>query len=606
MKKSMNTVGHNIAMILRGHLPIEKTVKLIGMVTSVTFNNEEIIKELMKNDIYYLKDQFSIIQKKLDLNDNYDVFNKTMDKLLLMDVYREIEQIPSEEYIQLIDVYNEINTNDDFSTPRELGDLMTNIVGVSLKDKIYDPTFGKGMLFSSILQKNKDQMIAGYELNSETSDMAKIRMYLMGAQNITIVNDNALIATNKKIDETKYDLVISHPPFGIRGTNEVWHQIEGDRTGRYSYGIPSKTNADWAFIMDGISKLNETGKVVMLVSNSTLFKSGQSMRIRENFLMADLLEAVIALPAGLLSPITSIPTSLIIFNKNKKQMVNKVLMINASRFETIKNGNANALTEESYNKIISLYQEFKEESEISKLIPVQEIRQKEATLLPETYVASNIYKLSDGRQIEINQSKLSDILKVKLSDVAQIYRGYNVTAKEETDEGTYQLIKISDLIEGSVNLENLSRINAKENTKVENYQIEKGDILLSVRGLSEKLAYVTEDAPNTLITQNIVGIRANNQVNSKWLMKYLNSPLGLAQLASIKVGAAIAQIPLKALKELEIPLVDIQEQNDMINNYDKESEQLKQEYQEIMKKLKEVDQQLYKNMKINDLFELKN
>ena len=47
MKKSMNTVGHNIAMILRGHIPIEKTVKLIGMVTSVTFNNEEIIKELI-------------------------------------------------------------------------------------------------------------------------------------------------------------------------------------------------------------------------------------------------------------------------------------------------------------------------------------------------------------------------------------------------------------------------------------------------------------------------------------------------------------------------------------------------------------------------------
>ena len=92
--------------------------------------------------------------------------------------------------------------------------------------------------------------------------------------------------------------------------------------------------------------LNSGGKAVFAVSNSALFMGNQVTKIRENFLAADLIEAVIALPAGVFAPHTQIPTAILVVNKNKTRLINKFRMINATDVPVIKNRTITSLPED--------------------------------------------------------------------------------------------------------------------------------------------------------------------------------------------------------------------------------------------------------------------
>ena len=214
-----------------------------------------------------------------------------------------------------------------------------------------------------------------------------------------------------------------------------------------------------------------------------------------------------------------------------------------------------------------------------------------------------VYKIDDDMVIEIDAAKWTEAGTVKLADIAEIYRGFNAISSDEAADGKYAFIKISDLNNQGVEFSKLAKGNVKENTKVENYQIQKGDILLSARGTTDKLARITDDRPHTLVTQNLVGIRPKKgKVDSRWLLEYLSSPLGLAELASIRVGTTIAQLPMKGLATVKVPKLPLEEQKEMMDAYQDERSVLDEQLSEIMKKIKHSKEQLYQEMGITDVY----
>ena len=60
----------------------------------------------------------------------------------------------------------------------------------------------------------------------------------------------------------------------------------------------------------------------------------------------------------------------------------------------------------------------------------------------------------------------------------------------------------------------------------------------------------------------------------------------------------------KDLKELPIVMVDKNEQNTIINSYEQEQIALKEEMKALQAKIDNLKLELYKNMKINDIFEV--
>ena len=593
---------YRLASELRGKMSMDDLSKLVVVCIFISHDNRRTLSELMQLHKSELYTRLSEKEQETGLELNALGFSgvlSSLDTKTVLEVYKFLLSIePQNDSDLVMDI---VVSSSDFSvTPKSVNKLMVALADLKEESRILDPAFGIGSTYQEVLKRNPGQKIVGQELNPTIYSFALVYLYCQGATNTEVFQGDSISAP--RFTNQKFDRVITNAPFGIRATNETWHMVQNDPYNRFRYGLPPKTSLDWAFIMNGLEALEGEGKAVFSVSNSALFMSGQVTKIRENFLAADLIEAVIALPSGLFGPYTQIPTAILVINKNKQRLINKIRMINATSVPVVKTRTSVSLAEESLRKIIEAYEGNDDVEGFVKSVDADEVRKQDSILLPEQYVKDTVYKIDD-MVIEIDAAKWTEAGTVKLADIAEIYRGFNAISSDEAADGKYAFIKISDLNNQGVEFSKLAKGNVKENTKVENYQIQKGDILLSARGTTDKLARIKEDRPHTLVTQNLVGIRPKKgKVDSRWLLEYLSSPLGLAELASIRVGTTIAQLPMKGLATVKVPKLPLEEQKEMMDAYQDERSVLDEQLSEIMKKIKHSKEQLYQEMGITDVY----
>ena len=591
---------------LKGKMRFDDLVKIVVVCIFISHENRRVLSELMQLPKEELHNRFFNKQQEIGVELNALDFYRELPSLnadIFFEIYKFLLSIdPQNDADLVIDMMSTEGSLSVFSvTPKTVNQLMIALADINEESSILDPTFGIGSTYEEILKNNPGQRIVGQELNATIYNFAIVYLYCLNATNTEVFQGNSL--SDPLFTNQKFDRVITNAPFGLRADHQTWDTLQNDPYHRFRYGLPPKTSLDWAFIMNGLEGLNSDGKAVFVVSNSALFMGNQVTKIRENFLAADLIEAVIALPAGVFAPHTQIPTALLIINKNKTRLINKVRMINATSVPIIKNRTIVSLPEDSIKRIIEAYEGNDDVEGFVKSVNSDEIRKQDSILLPEQYVKDTVYKIEGGTFIEIDTEKWSGTETVELADIAEIYRGFNAISSDEANDGKYEFIKISDLNNQEVDFSKLAKGNVKENSKVEKYQIQEGDILLSVRGTTDKLARITEDRPNTLITQNLVGIRPKRgEVDSRWLLEYLSSPLGLAELASIRVGTTIAQLPMKGLAVLKVPRLPLEEQKKMMDVYQDERNVLDKQLSEIMKKIQHSKEQLYQEMGITDVY----
>jgi type I restriction enzyme M protein len=168
-----------------------------------------------------------------------------------------------------------------------------------------------------------------------------------------------------------FDRILANPPFSLDYSQE---KIKEKHLGRFNYGYaPEKKKADLMFVQHMIASLNATGKMACIVPNGVLFRGGKEKLIREKIVIADLFEAIIALPQGLFYG-TSIPACILVINKSKPDALrNKVLFINADA-EYGEGKAQNHLRPEDIEKIDTVYTERIEEPKYSKIVDVATIR----------------------------------------------------------------------------------------------------------------------------------------------------------------------------------------------------------------------------------------
>jgi len=591
---------------LRGKMSFDDLVKIVIVCIFISHDNRRVLSELMqlpKEELHYRfvkkQQEIGIELKALDFSGELSSLNAD----IVFEIYKFLLSVdPQNDADLIIDMVSTDGSFSEFSvTPKAVNQLMVALADINEESTILDPTFGIGSTYEEILKNNPGQRIVGQELNRTTYNFAIIYLYCLNATNTEVFQGDSL--SEPLYLDQKFDRVITNAPFGLRADHRTWDILQNDSHNRFRFGLPPKTSLDWAFIMNGLEGLNSDGKAVFAVSNSALFMGNQVTKIRENFLAADLIEAVIALPAGVFAPYTQMPTALLVVNKNKKRLINKVRMINATSVPVTKSRTLMSLPEDSIKKIIAAYEGNNDVEGFVKTVKAEDIRKQDSILLPEQYVKDTFIKIEGGTIIEIDAEKWSGTETVELADIAEIYRGFNAVSSDEADGGKYEFIKISDLTNQEVDFSKLTKGNVKENSKVEKYQIQEGDILLSVRGTTDKLARITEDRPYTLVTQNLVGIRPKkNKVDSRWLLEYLTSPLGLAELASIRVGTTIAQLPMKGLATVKVPKLPLEEQKEMMDAYQDERSVLDEQLSEIMKKIQHSKEQLYQEMGITDVY----
>ena len=142
--------------------------------------------------------------------------------------------------------------------------------------------------------------------------------------------------SDDKFGGYKFDYVISNPPFGIpwnREAKEVEAEYKKGNAGRFAPGLPAKGDGQMLFLLNGVAKLKDEGRMAIIQNGSSLFtgdaESGQS-EIRRYLIENDWLDAIVQLPTNAFYN-TPITTYIWLVTKNKPaHRCGRVQLIDAS------------------------------------------------------------------------------------------------------------------------------------------------------------------------------------------------------------------------------------------------------------------------------------
>jgi type I restriction enzyme M protein len=299
----------------------------------------------------------------------------------------------------------------EFYTPQEISMVLAQIVADGKKrlKTVYDPTCGSGSLLLRVA-KYVDEVgrFYGQEMNNTTYNLARMNMILhdVNYDRFDIKQEDTL--EHPQHLQFKFEAIVANPPFSANWSADPVH-LQDDRFSGYGKLAP-KSYADYAFIQHMIYQLDENGTMAVVMPHGVLFRGGAEGLIREYLIREkNYLDTVIGLPANLFFG-TSIPASILVFKKCRKNP-DDVLFIDASKhFE--KNKNQNHLRPIDINKIIDAYTERKNEDKYSYVARLSEIAENDYNLNIPRYVDM----FEEEEQIDID-TVVAEIKKIDIDSV---------------------------------------------------------------------------------------------------------------------------------------------------------------------------------------------
>ncbi len=223
-------------------------------------------------------------------------------------------------------------------------DLLTDRMSMSEPGRIYtayDMAMGTSQMLTcmeerlSALDKAANLICYGQEINPFTFGIAKADMLIRGGDPENMQFGDTL--SDDKFSDMTFDFVISNPPFGIDWKREAV-KVEAENklgnSGRFAPGLPPKSDGQMLFLMNGIAKLKEKGRMAIIQNGSSLFTgdagSGPS-EIRRYIIENDWLDAIVQLPNDSFYN-TGIATYVWLVTKDKPvSHLGSVLLVDASK-----------------------------------------------------------------------------------------------------------------------------------------------------------------------------------------------------------------------------------------------------------------------------------
>ena len=218
-------------------------------------------------------------------------------------------------------------------------DIVKDVDGIHCT--VYDMTMGTSQMLTCMEERLKQLdskatvQTFGQEINPFTMGIAVADTMIHGGDPDNMQFGDTL--SDDKFTGYQFDFVISNPPFGIdwkREATVVEAEHKKGEAGRFAPGLPSKSDGQMLFLMNGVKKLKDTGRMAIIQNGSSLFtgdaESGQS-EIRRYLIENDWLDAIVQLPNDSFYN-TGIVTYIWIISKDKPEdRKGKVQLIDASK-----------------------------------------------------------------------------------------------------------------------------------------------------------------------------------------------------------------------------------------------------------------------------------
>jgi len=289
----------------------------------------------------------------------------------------------------------------EFYTPRPVVRMMVRLIKPEQQHSIYDPCLGSGgmlVLAKEYIDEHGGDGtradLCGQEANGTVWSIAKMNMLLHGISTADLRNDDTLAEPQHSEggELMRFDRVLSNPPFSIN-----WGTADTDRQGqpvfqpkfaeRFRYGqVPlGSKKADLMFLQHMVAVTRDGGMVATVMPHGVLFRGGDERAIRAAMIEADLVEAVIGLPANLFYG-TGIPACVLVLRQRQGnhsgksvERQGKVLFINADR-EYFEGRAQNYLLPEHIEKIVNTFENFAEVPGFSAIVSNTKLAENDCNL----------------------------------------------------------------------------------------------------------------------------------------------------------------------------------------------------------------------------------
>lgn len=516
------------------------------------------------NLIYYKNEELLEIARKM----NEHVSSEVVDKL--NDLYDElgIEGIRTLLYNLLSGKNNGPRTFIE-SSNNYISELANDLLEVDGAGHIVmDFGSGTGNFLANVYKKAHDNKfvlkdLIGIEINVEQAHISQMALSILsdGSVNPQIVIGNAL----EKINYS-YTKAYVFPPLGMRKL------LNNDFRRSFLFQdmyLSNRNTAEWLFIDNMLSGLLGD-KAVALVTGKALF-SNTDIEYRNKLVSSGWLEGIIELPAGSLS-FTGIKVYMLIFSKNNKE----VKFVDASNVIGVEN-----------KRYVNLELPVKtiEEMYFSKDVktkPIEELIDI-PNLCPSTIIL-DVKKLENG---------------VELRELAEVFIGNQYTLGVFESKGLisdkktgYRILTSSDIENGMVRWESLRSIDMKDN-KFDKFAVQYGDVVVTSKSSKVKTVVVDiEPKEKILVTGGMLIVRPQlDKLNPTYLKMFLDSDLGQLALKSIQKGTVIVTVTASGLSTIEIPMIDINKQQEKAERYNEKLSTLaayKKEIERIENSLKNL------------------
>jgi len=287
-----------------------------------------------------------------------------------------------------------------FYTPRYVVKLLVEMLE-PYQGRVFDPCCGSGGMFvqsEKFVNEHKgkvsDISIYGQESNLTTWRLTKMNLAIRGIDSSQVKWNNEGSFLNDAHKDLRADYVLANPPFN----DSDWSGdlLRGD--GRWQYGEPPSTNANYAWIQHFVYHLSPTGQAgFVLAKGSMTSKTSGEGDIRQAFIEARLVDCIVNLP-GKLFLNTQIPVSLWFLSRSKddgkfRDRNDEILFIDARNLGHLINRRTRVFSDEDIARIAKTYHDWRSQISTYEDVPgfcssasLERVRELDYVLAPGRYV----------------------------------------------------------------------------------------------------------------------------------------------------------------------------------------------------------------------------
>ncbi|MFG2783051.1 N-6 DNA methylase [Streptomyces prunicolor] len=281
----------------------------------------------------------------------------------------------------------------EFYTPRSVVRMLVRLLDPKPTESVYDPCMGSGGMLIAAREYveehggDPDELgVNGQDRNPASWSMASMNMVLHGIRTFDLQHGDTLTEPLHLDDDQRlrtFTKVLSNPPFSQPYDQSAVAAADALHGTRMKWGwAPEKgKKADLMFVQHMVSVLEERGVVAVVMPHGVLFRGSREKDIREELLRDDCLEAVIGLGPNLFYGV-GIPACVLVLRRPHRKAParrKKVLFINADREFTV-GKNQNELGPEHVEKIVTVFQEGREEAGYSAFVARDDLLAEGANL----------------------------------------------------------------------------------------------------------------------------------------------------------------------------------------------------------------------------------